>query len=274
MPPHAGMHLGAGITAGESPYLTSNRLLTACPPDRLQEGAEKTHVRPTVKAAGLGGMISQCYDSIQSEPLYHKKKHTNTTMKLSISLILAAAAILMAPAAKAEQFGIKTNLLYDATATVNLGAEMRVAPRWSVDLSGNFNGWDVNGHKWKHWLVQPEARYWFCDATAGHFVGAHLLGGQYNIGNVDLGSLNFLGTDLSHLKDYRYQGWFVGAGVAYGYTWILGRHWNLEAELGVGWIYTRFDKYPCAECGTKLYSRRPHNYVGPTKLALNLVYIF
>jgi len=66
----------------------------------------------------------------------------------------------------------------------------------------------------------------------------------------------------------------VGAGVAYGYTWILGRHWNLEAELGVGWIYTRFDKYPCAECGTKLYSRRPHNYVGPTKLALNLVYIF
>lgn len=187
-----------------------------------------------------------------------------------LALALSAGALT----ASAQQFGLKTNLLYDATATVNLGAEMRVAPRWSIDVSGNLNAWSINNHKWKHWLVQPEARYWFCDATAGHFVAAHLLGGQYNIGNIDLGDFKFLGTNLAGLKDHRYQGWFAGAGIAYGYSWILGRHWNLEAELGIGWIHTRFDKFPCTECGTKIYSDRVHNYVGPTKLALNLVYIF
>ncbi|WP_290383312.1 DUF3575 domain-containing protein [uncultured Muribaculum sp.] len=195
-------------------------------------------------------------------------------MKLLSSLMLALALSASALTARAQQFGLKTNLLYDATATVNVGAEMRVAPRWSIDVSGNLNAWSINNHKWKHWLVQPEARYWFCDATAGHFVAAHLLGGQYNIGNIDLGDFKFLGTNLAGLKDHRYQGWFAGAGIAYGYSWILGRHWNLEAELGIGWIHTRFDKYPCTKCGTKIYSDRVHNYVGPTKLALNLVYIF
>ena len=99
--------------------------------------------------------------------------------------------------------------------------------------------------------VQPEVRYWFCDHFSGHFVGAHIHGGQYNIGGFD-GKINFLGTDARKLKDTRYQGWFVGAGIAYGYTWILGRHWNLEAEIGLGYSYTRYDRFQCAGCGRKL----------------------
>ena len=84
---------------------------------------------------------------------------------------------------KAQEIALKTNLVYDALLTVNLGAEAKIAPRWSVDLSGNFNAWTLDhGKKWKHWMVQPEARYWFCDAMAGHFVAAHALGGQYNVG--------------------------------------------------------------------------------------------
>ncbi len=118
-----------------------------------------------------------------------------------------------------------------------------------------------------------EARYWFCDRFAGHFVGAHLLGGQYNIGGLKNG-ISFLGSDLSKLSKRRYQGWFAGLGAAYGYAWILGKHWNLEAELGIGWIYTRYDSYPCASCGKKLEEDASHHYVGPTKAAINLVYTF
>lgn len=123
-------------------------------------------------------------------------------MKALRSLMLAlTVAVACSLQAQERQYGIKTNLLYDATATINLGAEMSVAPKWSVDLSGNLNAWDINDHKWKHWMLQPEARYWFCDALLGHFVGAHLLGGQYNVGNIDLGDTKFLGTDFSNLKD-------------------------------------------------------------------------
>ena len=175
--------------------------------------------------------------------------------------------------AKGQNVALKTNLLYDATLTANAGLEVGLAPRWSFDLSGNYNNWSVNDHKWKHWLVQPELRYWFCDRFAGHFMGLHLLGGEYNFGNLK-NSINFLGTDFSELTDHRHQGWYAGAGIAYGYSWILSRHWNIELEAGFGYVYTRYDVFECAGCGKKIEEDKPHHYVGPTKAALNLVYEF
>lgn len=187
---------------------------------------------------------------------------------------LLSAAIFIACSGTAQgEVGVKTNLLSDATLSPNIGVELPLAPQWSVEASGGLNAWTVNGHRWRHWLVQPEVRYWLCDRFAGHFFGVHLLGGQYNIGNINL-DFSFLGTDFSKLSNNRYQGWFGGAGIAYGYTWILSRHWSIEAEIGVGWTYTRYDKYRCADCGKKIESNHPHNYVGPTKAALNMVYVF
>ena len=70
----------------------------------------------------------------------------------------------------AQKIAVKTNLLYDVTTTLNLGAEFRVAPKWTIDLSGNYNPFNLgNDRKMRHWLVQPEVRYWFCEAFNGHF---------------------------------------------------------------------------------------------------------
>lgn len=185
--------------------------------------------------------------------------------------MIAFASVLTAGA---QQVDVKTNLLYDATLSPNLGVEVQVAPKWSLELSGNINDWSFSGGKrWKHWFVQPEARYWFCQPLGGHFLGFHLIGGQYNFGHLSQG-FKFFNNDLRGLRNHRYQGWGVGAGIAYGYSWLLHKHWNLEAELGIGWIYTRFDTYECAGCGRKTDSNRVHNYVGPTKAAINLVYVF
>jgi len=175
--------------------------------------------------------------------------------------------------ANGQKVAVKSNLLYDALLTPNAGIEIGLAPKWTFDLSGQLNGWKVNNHYWKQWVIQPEARYWFCRRFSGHFLGAHLLGGQYNFGNLDL-PFSFLGTDFRELKDHRKQGWMIGAGVAYGYSWILDRHWNIEGEIGFGWVYTRFDEYPCAECGRKTREDVPHHYFGPTKAAINLIYTF
>ena len=176
-------------------------------------------------------------------------------LKFLIPLLLG---LLISVGAKAQDVAIKTNILYDATATVNLGVEVGLAPKWTLDLSGNLNAWNVNrDERWKHWLVQPEARYWFCDRFSRHFVGFHLLGGQYNIGGLK-NSLNFLGTDFSQLTDKRFQGWGVGAGVAYGYAMILGKHWNLEFELGVGYIYSGYDIFECAGCGRRVGQDNHH----------------
>ncbi|MCM1429024.1 MAG: DUF3575 domain-containing protein [Clostridium sp.] len=174
----------------------------------------------------------------------------------------------------AQEVAVKTNLLYDALLTPSVGVEVGLAPKWTLDVSGNVNAWDLSGgKKWKHWLVQPEARYWFCQRFSGHFIGAHVLGGQFNVGHIDL-PFKFLGTDFRELKDYRWQGWMAGAGIAYGYNWILSRHWSIEAEIGIGWIYSRYDTYRCKGCGKKVEEDTPHNYVGPTKAAINIVYDF
>lgn len=191
------------------------------------------------------------------------------TIRMILFLLLLSAGKI-----SAQEVALKTNVVYLTTATPNLGLEVALAPRWTLDLSGSYNPWTFSDNKkWKHWLVQPEARYWFCEKMGGHFLGFHALGGQYNIGNIDL-NLKLLGTDFSKLKDYRYEGWFVGAGVAYGYAWMLGKHWNLEAEIGLGYVYTRYDKYQCVNCGSKVEKDKDHHYLGPTKAALNLVYVF
>ena len=174
---------------------------------------------------------------------------------------------------EAQDLALKTNILYDATATVNLGIEAALSQKWTFEVGGNYNNWVMPQYRrWKHWLVQPEGRYWFCNKFIGSFLGIHLHGGQYNFGNLK-NNIEFLGSDFSPLSDNRYQGWFVGAGVAYGYSLVLSKHWNLEFELGVGYAYTVYDRYPCADCGERL-EHSDHHYLGPTKAALNLVYLF
>lgn len=180
---------------------------------------------------------------------------------------------LLPTVASAQDVAVKTNLLYDATATINLGAEVGLAPQWTAELSGNLNAWSVGHHLWKQWMLQPEVRYWLCERFSGHFFGAHLLGGQFNMGHFNL-PVKFLGTDFGELKDHRRQGWMAGVGLAYGYSWILDRHWNLEAEIGLGYIYSRSDLFECFDCGKRVKTNEPRHYVGPTKAALNLIYTF
>ena len=189
--------------------------------------------------------------------------------KLLMMMVLLSGGLL---AKGGDDVAIKTNLLMDAGLNVNAGVEFGLAPHWSLDISGQYNGWAVDGRRWKNWGVQPEARYWFCDRFAKHFLGFHAIGGGFNWGNLNL-KYKFLGSDFSNLKDHRYQGWGAGAGVAYGYAWVVNKHWNIEAELGIGWIYLKYDKFECQDCGKKIGNGH-HNYFGLTKLALNLVYIF
>ena len=52
---------------------------------------------------------------------------------------------------------------------------------------------------------------------------------------------------------------------------LLSRHWNMEASLGVGYAYSPYKLYGrCARCLEKNH----RNYVGPTKAALSMIYIF
>ncbi len=170
---------------------------------------------------------------------------------------------------RAQDVAVKTNLLYWATTTPNAGLEIGLGERTTLELTGSYNPWTLNketNKKIKHWLVMPEFRYWFCERFNGHFVGLHSGYAFYNVSGVQI---PFYGRST---KDHRYQGWAAGIGVSYGYSWVLGKRWNLEATLGVGYAYTNFDRYECATCGS-FRGKEHKNYFGPTKAGISLIYI-
>ena len=178
------------------------------------------------------------------------------------TILTLACLVVFGTLSSAQDAAIKTNLAKDATLSFDAGVEAALSEQWTLDISGSYNPWTLeNNRKWKHWMVQPELRYWGCQKFNGWFVGLHAQGGQYNMGRIP----------VFKLKDTRAEGWFAGAGVGLGYQWILSRHLNLEAELGAGYNYTRYDRYRCAECGKKLTEDHPYDYWGVTKAVLGLV---
>ena len=182
-------------------------------------------------------------------------------MRRALVLIIVMMAIFCS--AKGQTIGVKSNILYDATSTINLGLEIGLAPKWTLELPVNYNPWDFSDNKKiKHWLVQPEVRYWFCEKFNGHFMGLHALVGGYNVG----------GIDMFGLKDHRYEGNMYGGGLSYGYQWILSSHWSIEATVGVGYVYLDHTKYPCGKCENKI-GDFTKNWFGPTKAGLSIIYI-
>lgn len=160
-------------------------------------------------------------------------------------------------------FAVKTNALYWATTTPNLGFEVALSPKTTLDVSGNYNPWTFSDNrKLKHWLVQPEVRYWLCDRFNGHFFGIHAHYAEFNVGGIKM-----LG-----LKNRRYQGNLYGGGLSYGYHWILRKHWSMEAVIGVGYAHIEYDRYKCGKCGSKIKSGHK-DYVGVTKVGINLIYV-
>jgi len=52
----------------------------------------------------------------------------------------------------------------------------------------------------------------------------------------------------------------------------LKKRWSIEASVGLGYARIEYEKYPCAECGSKLKDTG-RNYFGPTKAALSIIYL-
>ena len=65
-------------------------------------------------------------------------------MKLKFYIPLILGLLTSLGASAQNDVAIKTNVLYDLTATVNAGVEVGLAPRWTIDLSGNFNAWNLS----------------------------------------------------------------------------------------------------------------------------------
>ena len=184
-------------------------------------------------------------------------------MKKALSFLLITISLLSAHHLHGQHIAIRSNLLYWGTTTPNMGFEFRLGNKWSFDLWGAYNAWEFKDDmSLKHYLVQPELRFWPCQTYEGHFFGLHGHYGHFNIGEIPF---------TPGLDDVNYRGELYGGGLTYGYHWVIGRHWGLEAFIGAGYAYMKYDKYVCYDCTEVLSSYRRH-YFGPTRAGVSLIF--
>lgn len=170
--------------------------------------------------------------------------------KLNFRHLLLALALFFSGSVIAQDVTLSNNLLYDATLTPNLRLGVRLSPHWSVGTVVGYRPWptdDTKSKKWKHLLIAPEVRYWTDSVNVRHFFGVNLIYSHYNVAEV-----KFPFGLWKAVRDERRQGDLGAIGAFYGYSWPLGRFWNLEAHIGAAIGYTKFDRFECGHCGKKI----------------------
>lgn len=183
------------------------------------------------------------------------------------TIFLLSVCIIFSFSTNAQNLAIKNNLLYDGVLVPNLGLELPMGKKTTFDVLWSYNPFKLDsGKQWQLWQLQPEFRYWFCERFNKSFIGIHALGGEYSWANVKLP----FGL-AKELHGYRHEGWYAGGGISYGYQWILSNRLSLEAVIGIGYARVYYEKYDCANCGSRL-AEGYDNYFGPTKLGITFMF--
>ena len=159
------------------------------------------------------------------------------------------------------RLSVGTNLLYWALMAPNIAAEYYFPnSRWSVSGTFTMPWWKRKSkHQYyqiRQYLVEGRYRIKTMSSEAGHFLGANIHGGVYDLENRKTG----------------YYGEFVGTSLLYGYKLFLNKKMALEFTIGGGYIYTNYDKYtPMDNCYVYLSTHKTH-YWGITKAGVSLVW--
>lgn len=179
-----------------------------------------------------------------------------TLLKLRRYVVVAVFSAIGIPM-MAQRVSVKTNALYWAGATPNIGVEFRLNRHFTLNVEGLGNRFKAGSKLDTRVLgFMPEARYWFSiRPQAGHFVGLMGMATDYDI----------------TLKNKIHKGDAVGAGVTYGYSFVLNRRWSIEATAGLGVLGVR--KVDHAKSEPEPASAKSSLKLAPMKLGLSFVYI-
>ena len=163
--------------------------------------------------------------------------------------------------------GVRTNLLHWATATPNFGLEFYLGQRVSLEVEGAYTwAWFMQEKHQSYYLWQTggELKYWFEPGTFNkHAIGIHANTGQFD--------MKFKADGIGK------QGDFVSVGLTYNYMLPIGKHFNMEFALGLGWMQYDLLQYeydPVKEINSAIGESETKNYLGPTKAKISLVWKF
>lgn len=159
-------------------------------------------------------------------------------------------------------FALKTNLIYDALLCPNLSFEWRINDRWSVQAEADVAWWkNDNRHRFYQIMyLGGEGRYWFKQRAPWHgfYAGVMAGGGKYDLSRGHTG----------------YKGEAGLGGITCGFMFPISRNLSFDAEIGVGYLYTKYEEYIPYD-GHYIYQQTARsNYFGPVKAQFSLVWRF
>lgn len=121
----------------------------------------------------------------------------------------------------AQMLSVKTNLLSWGLCAPNMAMELVTGERHSLAVSASYMPKLYN--KGLHgWMLMPEYRFWLSGRPmVRSYIGVGVLGGNYS----DVQGLI--------LKNMKQSGSYAGVATTAGYSFYLGKRWNLEITAGV-----------------------------------------
>lgn len=174
---------------------------------------------------------------------------------------------------KSTFVALKTNLLYDALTLLNYSVEVPIGKHFSALLYHQVPWWTwgQNNHEYciRFMSLGTEAKWWFWrgvestnrrDKLTGHYLGVYAESGKW---------------DFQWKRSICTQGEHWSVGLSYGYAMPIGKYFNLEFSLSVGYASIPYRGYIPNEDYSVLWrdaSRQGRwNYFGPTKAQVSLV---
>lgn len=144
-------------------------------------------------------------------------------MSIKIKFIMVAILLIAAKTSvHAQRVALTSNLLEDAVLTPNIGVDIVVADRQSITFDASFAPYKLSEqfHN-KRMTFRAGYKYWFNQALYAHYIGVDAVASSSDVG----------------LGRNKFRDEYIGLGIGYGYSFIIGKKLNIVPGFGIGLAY-------------------------------------
>ena len=180
-------------------------------------------------------------------------------------LLLIIILLSVAPAAFAQRFSIGMNAVdLFSLGTIEGEASVAVSQHWSFHVGAELNPWTWNAGDQQKQLQSRQnsywggARYWPWHVYSGWWWGADARYSVYNIGGI--------------IKRDTQEGDAWGLGAYGGYSIMLNAYWNLDLGFGVWGGVTKYTRFACPLCGTRLDEGTKGFFLPDARIAIQFIF--
>ena len=176
-------------------------------------------------------------------------------------------------------FLIYTNALYDLGLVPNLGTQFYLGRGIALNARWGYGWWDIDPrhYYWRAYGGELTLRKYFSRpedngsglfrSSLGHHLGVY---GQVVTYDFELGGVGHIGgvpgKNIFHDPSF-------GAGLEYGYTIPLGKHFNLDFSIGAGYLGGNVREYIPNGNEYVIKDTYRRNWFGPTRVDISLYWL-